>query len=142
MTVEEDGMSLQQRLAKLERTQSGDEGARVWGVARIHHLTGQGPDVVTVGPTGETLTKAAFHARYPRGILTLRQEYGDAPSAGAVARAIGAVRAPLDPRSGPDAEDSAGHGAGERRRPAAQRGTVGGRGRGDQPDIAHLLGRK
>lgn len=79
---EEDVMSLQQRLAKLEQAQIGDEGAGVWGVARIHHLTGQGLDVVTVGLTGERLTKAAFHERYPRGILILRQEYGDAAPAG------------------------------------------------------------
>ena len=79
-TSEEDDMSLQQRLAKLEQTQTGDGGEGVWGIARVHRLTGQGPDVVTVGPTGEQLTKAAFHERYPRGILILRQEYGDAPT--------------------------------------------------------------
>ncbi len=78
-------MSLQQRLAKLEQTQTGDDGAGVWGVARVHYLTKTGPDVVTVGPTGEQLTKAAFHERYPRGILILRQEYGDMPPEGEAA---------------------------------------------------------
>ena len=71
-------MSLQQRLAKLEQAQTGDEGAGVWGIARIHHLTQRGPDVVAVGPTGERLTKAAFRERYPRGILILRTQYTDA----------------------------------------------------------------
>lgn len=78
-------MSLQQRLAKLEQTQTGDGGEGVWGIARIHYLTQTGPDEVTVGPTGERLTRAAFHERYPRGILVLRQEYGDAPPAGEAA---------------------------------------------------------
>ncbi len=64
-------MGLQQRLAKLERAQTGDSGAGVWGLAYMHHRTQAGPDVVTVGPTGETLTRAAFYARYPRGILIL-----------------------------------------------------------------------
>lgn len=70
-------MSLQQRLAKLQQTQTGDEGEGVWGVADIHYLTKQGPDVATVGPTGERLTKAAFRKRYPRGLLIERLEYGD-----------------------------------------------------------------
>jgi hypothetical protein len=69
-------MSLQQRLAKLEQTQTGDSGAGMWGVADIHWRTKQGPDVVTVGPTGEQMTKAAFHARYPRGLLILRSQFG------------------------------------------------------------------
>ncbi len=73
-------MGLQQRLAKLEQTQTGDGGAGVWGIARVHHPTGQGPDVVEVGPTKERMTKATFHARYPRGLLILRQEYGHAAS--------------------------------------------------------------
>jgi hypothetical protein len=77
-------MSVQQRLAKLERTQIGDSGAGVWGLADIHWQTKQGPDVVTVGPTGETLTKAAFHARYPRGILILRSQFGSVPLTGDV----------------------------------------------------------
>lgn len=64
-------MSLQRRVARLEQDRAGDDGAGVWGLAYIHHLTQAGPDVVTVGPTGETLTKAAFHARYPRGIVIL-----------------------------------------------------------------------
>lgn len=64
-------MGLHQRLAKLERAQGGDGGAGVWGLAYGHHRTGFGPDAVTVPPTGETLTGAAFHARYPRGILIL-----------------------------------------------------------------------
>ncbi len=70
-------MSLQQRLAKLEQIQTGDGGEGVWSVADIHYLTGQGPDVVTVGPTGERMTKAAFRERYPRGLLIERLEYGD-----------------------------------------------------------------
>jgi hypothetical protein len=70
-------MSLQQRLAKLEQTQTGDSGERVWGVTRIHYLTKQGPDVVEVGPTGERLTRAAFRERYPRGLLIECLEYGD-----------------------------------------------------------------
>jgi len=78
-------MSLQQRLAKLEQTQTGDEGAGVWGITSIHYLTQQGPDVVEVGATGERLTKAAFRERYPRGLLIARQEYGDAPPAGEAA---------------------------------------------------------
>jgi hypothetical protein len=69
-------MSVERRLAQLERTQSGDGGAGVWGVCRVDHATGSGPDVVTVGPTGEQLTKAAFHARYPRGLLILRSQFG------------------------------------------------------------------
>ncbi|HEY8597488.1 MAG TPA: hypothetical protein VIL85_03600 [Thermomicrobiales bacterium] len=74
-------MSLQQRLAKLEQTQTGEGGAGVWGVADIHWRTKQGPDVVTVGATGEQMTKAAFHARYPRGILILRSQFSrDFPS--------------------------------------------------------------
>ncbi len=78
-------MGLSQRLAKLEQTQIGDSGAGVWGVADIHWQTKQGPDVVTVGPTGEHMTKAAFHARYPRGILMLRSQFGDRPRGGAAA---------------------------------------------------------
>ncbi len=73
-------MSVQQRLAQLERTQIGDSGAGVWGVADIHWETKQGLDVVTVGPTGEHMTKPAFHARYPRGILMLRSQFGDFPT--------------------------------------------------------------
>jgi hypothetical protein len=84
-TTKGNDVSLQQRLAKLEQTQTGDGGEGVWGVARVHRLTGQGPDVVTVGPTGEQLTKAAFHERYPRGILILRQEYGDSLPTGEAA---------------------------------------------------------
>ncbi len=53
------------------------------GVRRVDHATGAGPDVVTVAATGETMTEAAFHARYPRGLLILLQEYGDAPTGGA-----------------------------------------------------------
>ncbi len=64
-------MSLQRRVARLEQAGAGDDGAGVWGLAYGHHRTGAGPDVVTVGPTGETLTQAEFHARYPRGILIL-----------------------------------------------------------------------
>ncbi len=64
-------MSIGRRLAKLEQTQTGDSGAGVWGLAYVHHPTEEGPGVVTVGPTGETLTRAAFYARYPRGVLIL-----------------------------------------------------------------------
>jgi hypothetical protein len=60
----------------LERTQTGDGGAGVLGVCRVDDATGTGPDVVTVSATGETLTKAAFHARYPLGLLVVRTEYG------------------------------------------------------------------
>jgi hypothetical protein len=70
-------MSLQQRLAKLEQAQTGDEGAGVLGVRRIHHRTQTGADVVTIPATGEMLTEAAFHERYPRGLLILRMEYTD-----------------------------------------------------------------
>lgn len=69
-------MSLQQRLAKLERTQTGDGGAGVLGMPRVHHTTGTGPDVVTVAATGEYMRKAAFRARYPLGLLVVRTEYG------------------------------------------------------------------
>ena len=79
---EEDDMGLQQRLAKLEQTRTGDAGAGVWGVASVHHLTQTGPDVVAVGPTGERLTRAAFRERYPRGLLVERLEYGDAVPTG------------------------------------------------------------
>jgi len=72
-------MSVQQRLAKLERTQDGDSGAGVWGVARVDWETKQGPDVVTVAATGESMGAAAFHARYPQGLLVERQEYGEKP---------------------------------------------------------------
>ncbi len=64
-------MSLQRRVARLEQAGVGNEGAGIWGLMYGHHLTGAGPDVVTVGPTGETLTQAGFAARYPRGILIL-----------------------------------------------------------------------
>ena len=64
-------MSLQRRVARLEQAEAGDDGVCVWGLAYGHHLTGAGPDVVTVGPTGEQLTQAGFHTRYPRGIVIL-----------------------------------------------------------------------
>jgi hypothetical protein len=69
-------MSVQQRLAKLERTQTGGSGAGALGVCRVDDATGTGPDVVTVAATGETLSKAAFQARYPLGLLVVRTEYG------------------------------------------------------------------
>jgi hypothetical protein len=75
-------MSLQQRLAKLEQTQTGDAGAGMLGIRRIHHLTETGPDVVTIPQTGEWLTEAAFRERYPRGLLILSAWYGDAPPTG------------------------------------------------------------
>ena len=75
-------MSLQQRLAKLERATSGDAGAGIMGVWRIHWQTGIGPDVVTVPQTGERLTEAEFGERYPRGLLILRAWYGDSPPTG------------------------------------------------------------
>ena len=51
-------MSVERRLLQLERTQSGDAGAGVVGITRVHHTTGTGPDVVTVAATGEHMTKA------------------------------------------------------------------------------------
>ena len=56
-------------MARLEQAQAGDDGARVWGLACADPHVGAGPGMVTVGPTGEHLTEAAFAARYPRGIL-------------------------------------------------------------------------
>ncbi len=75
-------MSLQQRLAKLEQTQFGHDGAGVCGVMRVDQRTQIGTDVVTVSRTGETLTAAAFHARYPRGVLIERVHFGDDRHAG------------------------------------------------------------
>lgn len=71
-------MGLQQRLAKLEQTQIGDEGAGVIGIREVDHDTGARPDAVRVAATGETLTVAVFGARYPRGILIARVRYGKA----------------------------------------------------------------
>ncbi len=76
-------MGIGRRLAKLEQQQTGDAGAGVIGVRRVDHATGDEPDVVTVAGSGETMSAAAFHARYPRGLLILLQEYGDAPTGGA-----------------------------------------------------------
>ena len=69
-------MSIARRLARLEQTQTGDGGAGMLGVCRIDHATGTGPDAVWVAATGETLTAAAFHARYPHGLLLERVVYG------------------------------------------------------------------
>ena len=69
-------MGLHQRLAKLEQRQEGGGGAGICGVRRVHHLTGNGPDVVDIPQTGERLTEAAFFGRYPRGILILSIWYG------------------------------------------------------------------
>ncbi|HEY8599976.1 MAG TPA: hypothetical protein VIL85_16180 [Thermomicrobiales bacterium] len=71
-------MSLQQRLAKLEQTQTGDGGASVMGVRRIHWQTGEGPDVVTIPQTGERMTEGEFCERYPRGLLVLAKCYSEA----------------------------------------------------------------
>ena len=69
--------TLLRRLELLEQ-QSGDDGGQaVCGVMRVHAATGTGPDVVTVQPTGERMTEAAFRARYPRGILVVRQIWGE-----------------------------------------------------------------
>ena len=69
-------MSLQQRLAKLERAQTGDAGAGIVGIRRIHWQTGLGPDVVTIPQTGERMAVAEFEERYPRGLLVLRAWFG------------------------------------------------------------------
>jgi hypothetical protein len=69
-------MSVARRLAQLERAKAGDGGTGVLGVCRVDDATGTGPDVVTVAATGETLSTAAFHARYPLGLLVVRTEYG------------------------------------------------------------------
>jgi hypothetical protein len=44
---------------------------------RVHHRTQLAADVVTVAQTGETLTVAAFQARYPRGLLIERLNYAN-----------------------------------------------------------------
>jgi hypothetical protein len=62
-------MSLQRRVVRLEQAGTGDDGAGVWGLAYADPHVGAGPGMVTVGPTGERLTEAAFAARYPRGLL-------------------------------------------------------------------------
>lgn len=55
----------------------------------VHHDTGTGLDEVTVAP-GETLTKAEFWARYPRGLLIERTVYG--PRSGPVRAGDGRYR--------------------------------------------------
>ncbi len=42
----------------------------------MDHVSGTGPDVVTVGPSGECMTQTAFHERYPRGVLVERVVFG------------------------------------------------------------------
>jgi len=69
-------MSIGRRLAKLEQTQIGGGGAGVVGIGRVDHASGTGPDVVTVGGTGESMTEAAFWVRYPLGGLVERTAYG------------------------------------------------------------------
>ena len=76
-------MRHERRLAKLEREQTGGAGAGICGVLAVHHLTGAGPDLVRVPQTGETLTEAAFRARYPLGLLIERLEYGESAQVGA-----------------------------------------------------------
>ncbi len=71
-------MSLQQRLAKLEQAQTGDVGAGIVGIRRIHWQTGLGPDVVTIPQTGEHMTEGEFGERYPRGLLVLPACYSEA----------------------------------------------------------------
>ena len=65
-------MSLQRRVARLEQARAGDDGAGVWGLAYADPHLGAGPGMVTVGPTGEHLTEAAFAARCPRSGATPR----------------------------------------------------------------------
>ena len=78
-------MGLGARLARLEQATTGGAGAGagVVGVMRVDHRTGTGPDAVTVTGTGAALTEAGFRARYPRGLLVLRQEYGGPTGDGA-----------------------------------------------------------
>jgi hypothetical protein len=79
---EETTMSLQQRLTRLEQAQTGDEGAGIMGVRNIHWETGLGPNLVIILQTGERMTEAEWRARYPRGLLILRQCYADTPPTG------------------------------------------------------------
>ena len=64
------------RLARLERQGDGAGGTAVWGVVRDDDLDPGAPGVVTVQPGGARVSVAEFHARWPRGILVIRQTYG------------------------------------------------------------------
>jgi len=64
------------RLARLERQGTDEGGATVWGVVRDDDLDPGAPGVVTVQPGGLRVSVAEFHARWPRGILVIRQTYG------------------------------------------------------------------
>jgi hypothetical protein len=67
--------TLASRLARLEQQGDGD-GAKVRGVVHDYDCEGENPEAVTVQPGGLRVSVAAFHARWPRGLLVIRQTYG------------------------------------------------------------------
>jgi hypothetical protein len=64
------------RLAKLEQQAGGGGGTSAYGVRRVNHSTGTGPDVVKLLPSGEEMTQAQFLRRFPHGLIVVRTEYG------------------------------------------------------------------
>lgn len=69
--------TLARRVASLEQRAGGAQGEGVSGFRTIHWRRLTGPDVVQVFGTGERLTEAEFHARYPKGTLFHRLHFGD-----------------------------------------------------------------
>jgi hypothetical protein len=64
------------RLAKLEQQAGEGDGQQAYGVMRVNYYTKTGPDAVRVQHSGETMTRAEFRRRYPRGLIVVRTEYG------------------------------------------------------------------
>lgn len=78
------------RIAQLERREEGEvAGVVVWGIRRVNYWTQEGPDVVTIPATGEVTTESGFRARYPLGLLVVRQAFGRGDGAGGRADRVG-----------------------------------------------------
>lgn len=77
--------TLSRRLERLEQQTSGQQGAGMWGIRKVHWQRGTGPDAVRVGNTDEYVTEAEFRRRYPRGLLIHVMYFGkgDPPPPGA-----------------------------------------------------------
>src|SRR4051812_22730650 len=77
---------LARRGGHLEEQGTASQGGGMWGVRRVHHERGTGPDAVRVGVSDEYITEAEFRQRYPHGVLIHALYYSEddppAPEAG------------------------------------------------------------